>query len=232
MASPVQGIQPVVVPHRRVPVVRARAAAAGRPRTETMIAKRYCIIIAVLAFTAVQACSAVRVNEDYDTSADFSLYETYDWMPDPKRETGDIRADNRLMEQRIMKAIERVLAAKGYHKTSMEPPDFFVSYYLSYKTKYESNAVYTTMGLGWDYPYGGVHPFGGIGFYPGFEEYEEGTLIIDISEGVEKKLVWRGIGKRRVDENASPEKTTTIVTQTVQEILDQFPPKRLSNTPP
>ena len=131
-----------------------------------------------------------------------------------------------------MKAIERVLALKGYHKTSLAQPDFFVSYYLSFKTKYESNTVYTTMGFGGFYPYGGLHPFGGVGFYPSFEEYEEGTLLIDISEGMEKKLVWRGSGKRRVDENASPEKTTAIVNQTVQEILDQFPPKGLSGSPP
>jgi hypothetical protein len=197
-----------------------------------MITRRYFVITAVLVLTAVQACSAVRVNEDYDLSADFSSYETYNWMPGPKRETGDMRADNRLMEQRIMKAIERVLALKGYYKTSIDQPDFFVSYYLSFKTKYESNTVYTTMGFGWYHPYGGLRPFGGVGFYPGFEEYEEGTLLIDISEGIEKKLVWRGSGKRRVDENASPEKTTAIVNQTVQEILDQFPPKGLSGSPP
>ena len=174
--------------------------------------------------------TAVRVNEDFDPSVNFTLYETYDWMPGPKKETGDVRVDNRLMERRIMKAIERALAFKGFQKTPLEQPDFFVSYYLSYKTKYESNTVYTTMGFGGFYPYGGLHPFGGVGFYPSFEEYEEGTLLIDVSEGKEKKLVWRGSGKRRVDENASPEKTTTIVNQTVQEILDQFPPKGSSGS--
>jgi len=222
--------KPVAVPHRRILGVRARAAAAGRQCIETMIARRCFIITAVLALAAVQACSAVRVNEDYDPSANFSLYETYDWMPGPKKETGDVRVDNRLMEQRVIKAIERALASKGYQKTSLEQPDFFVSYYLSFKTKYESNTVYTTMGFGGFYPYGGLHPFGGVGFYPSFEEYEEGTLLIDVSEGKEKNLVWRGSGKRRVDENASPEKTTNLVNQTVQEILDQFPPKGLSGS--
>jgi hypothetical protein len=195
-----------------------------------MTARRYFIITAIIVLAAVQACSAVRVNEDYDPSVNFYLFETYDWMPGPKKETGDVRADNRLMEQRIIKAIERALASKGYQKTAREQPDFFVSYYLSFKTKYESSTVYTTVGFGGFHPYGGLHPFGGVGFYPTFEEYEEGTLLIDISEGKDKKLVWRGSGKRRVDENASPEKTTTMVNQTVLEILDQFPPKKLSGS--
>jgi hypothetical protein len=230
MVSPAQGIRPVAVPHRGMPGVRARAAAVGRQCIETMVSGRCFFITAVLVLTAVQACSTLRVNEDYDPSVNFFLFKTYDWMPGPKKETGDVRADNRLMEQRIKKAIERTLASKGYQKTSLEQPDFFVSYYLSFKTKYESNTVYTTIGFGGFYPYGGLYPFGGVGFHPSFEEYEEGTLLIDISEGKDKNLVWRGSGKRRVDENTSPEKTTALVNQTVLEILDQFPPKNLSGS--
>ena len=114
------------------------------------------------------------------------------------------------------------LEAKGLEMSSMSP-DFLIATHVG-----KNQRINVT---DWGYGYG---PYGRYRGYSGVDvwEYEEGTLLIDISEGMEKKLVWRGSGKRRVDENASPEKTTAIVNQTVQEILDQFPPKGLSGSPP
>ena len=54
--------------------------------------------------------------------------------------------------------------------------------------------------------------------------YEEGTLIIDVIDPGENRLVWRGSATRVLDRAMTPERADEIVLEAVQKIFDRFPP--------
>ena len=162
--------------------------------------------------------SSVKVSQDYDNSVDFSVYRTYGWIPGPQQKTGDIRVDNPLLDARIRNAVDRNLAAKEYRQDKQGKPDMLVAYHLAIRSRIESEAVGTGAGY-WGYPY-----WGGVGYETRVREYDEGMLVIDIADATTNRLIWRGVGTRRVTGQTSPEKTTEMVNKTVAEILAQFPP--------
>jgi hypothetical protein len=176
---------------------------------------RFWTVLALLLF----GCSAVTVSQDYEIGADFSRYRTFDWVSAEQPRTGDIRVDNPLLDARIRSAVEQTLLSKGYVKKSDGRPDMLVAYHLTIRSRIEGDRFRSGFGYG-RYPY-----WGGAGFETTIRQYDEGMLVIDIGDAAGNRLIWRGTGTRRVTEKASPQETTRIVNQTVNEILNQFPPQ-------
>ena len=177
---------------------------------------RWCIwaVSALMVF----GCSPVTVSQDYEIGTDFSNYRTFDWAVAEQPRTGDIRVDNPMLDARIRGAVEQRLSAQGYRKVISGQPDFLVAYHLTIRSKIEGDTFRTGVGYG-PWPY-----WGGVGYETTIREYDEGMLVIDIGDAKKDKLIWRGVGTRRVTQQSSPEKSTEIVNKTVREILVQFPP--------
>jgi hypothetical protein len=78
--------------------------------------------------------------------------------------------------------------------------------------------------------YGRYGARGGVGIGYGIPvesttyQYKVGTLIIDVIDARQKRLVWRGSGERTLGEEQTPEKRTEIINTTVNEVLGRFPP--------
>ena len=180
------------------------------------------IFLTVLTFFI--GCSGIKVSQDYDMAADFSNLKTFTWYLAKQKKTGDLRVDNPLLDSRIRKAVEKSLAQKGYQKIIKGTPDFYVSYKYGILTRIRSERVRTGIGFG----FGGSGSFGGIGIGTGSDvrEYDEGMLVIDITDTKNQKLLWRGTGTRRVSRHSDPEKTTKEVNENVDKIFAQFPPKQ------
>ena len=179
------------------------------------------IFLTVLAlFTG---CSGIEVSQDYDVAADFTNLKTFDWYLAEQKKTGDLRVDNPLLDSRIRKAVDRSLAKKGYQRLSKGTPDFYVEYKYAILTRIGSERVSTGIGFG----FGGSGSFGAVGIGTGNEvrEYDEGMLVIDITDTKNGKLLWRGTGTRRVSRHSDPEKITKEVNESVEKILAQFPPQ-------
>ena len=164
------------------------------------------------------ACASTRVTHDYDVNADFSSYATFAWMPQPQEMRGDARIDNPLIAERVRSAIERTLTSRGYRLTSETTPDFFVGYFLSLEQKLDVYTIDRYYGAG---PY---RRWGAGGFETHVNQYEEGTLVIDIVDAEAGRLVWRGSGSRRISKSPTPQKTTERVNEVVEAILARFPP--------
>lgn len=182
-----------------------------------MKASRWCIPATIVLL--LLGCSTVKVSQDYDPATDFSAYRTFGWFPGSQPQTGDIRVDNPLLDERIRKAVNRELIAKGYRRVTDQTPDVYVAYHLAIRTKLEADTVHTGIGYG-PYPY-----YGGVGYDTWVRQYDEGMLVIDIADAKANKLLWRGVGTRRVTETKNPQKSTEVVNKTVAEILAQFPPR-------
>jgi hypothetical protein len=56
-------------------------------------------------------------------------------------------------------------------------------------------------------------------------EWEEGTLIIDIIDPRKNELMWRGTGTALIDENVSAEEDQEGLNDAVAKILKAFPPQ-------
>ena len=142
-----------------------------------------------------------------------ALEEPRSQAPHEASQADDIDA---AAHQRVREGVERTLGAKGFQKADSNP-DFWVAYHLSVEKKID---VYTTNRL-----------YGGYGWTVSIpetrvNEYDEGSLIVDVSDAHEKKLVWRGIGTGRLRETPreDPEEQKQVVYQVVDEVLADFPP--------
>ena len=181
-------------------------------------------LFVLFAIAALSACSTVQVRQDFDQSEDFTRLRTYSWYPKPQEPTGNIRLDNPLLHDRIVAAVDRTLATKGYTKLEDGKPDFYVNYHLAMQSKLDVR----TIDYGAPYGYGvwGVGGWGGVGWSETYAvPYDEGTLAIDVIDIAKRKLVWRGFGVGRLKENPKPEQVTERVNAAVEEVLAQFPPK-------
>ena len=56
------------------------------------------------------------------------------------------------------------------------------------------------------------------------QQYEEGTLILDIVDPKNKQLIWRGSAQDEVHFKSSPEKDQTQLNEAVRMMLQTFPP--------
>jgi len=177
------------------------------------------LTVSILVF----GCSGLEVGQDYDVNTDLSGLNSFAWKSEQQIKTGDVRVDNPLLDARIRAAVERTLSANGFRKDSGGTPDFAVSYVFQIRKKIGSERVRTSVGFG----VGSSGSFGGVGVNTGggVSEYDEGMLVIDITDPGSGSLLWRGTGTRRMPRRSNPEQLTADVDQTVDRILKQFPPQ-------
>ena len=181
-------------------------------------------IVAALIALLVQGCATgARVRVDYDLKEDFQRLRSYAWAPMTAEEQQE-KSRNSLTHERIQSAIDAHLAARGFRKVDEAQADFLVTHTVTVESRTQ---VYDSrMSVG----YGRYGAGGGVGIGYGFPvettvyQYKVGTLVIDIIDARQKRLVWRGSGERTLDEVKTPEKRTEIINATVNEILGRFPP--------
>lgn len=184
----------------------------------------------LLAVCGICGCVAISASSDYVSGTDFSNLKTYNWVAGPQPIAGDTRIDNTLTNQRIRNAIDQALAAQGYVKTSSGTSDFLVSYQAAIEGKLNVTTIdipyqtpstrdlVTGSSSTWNLAHGGRETF--------VNQYDEGSLFIDIVDPKTNELMWRGTGKATVLEKATPEKREARINEGVKKILSQFPPTR------
>lgn len=172
-----------------------------------------------MAVTALVGCSGITVSQDYDPHADLSRYGSWQWRQPVQPQTGDVRADNPLQNNRIRKAVKTHLLNRQFDQTSGRP-DFYLSYHLAIEPRIRADTVHTTVGVGrYHYPW-----YGGIGTETRIRQYDQSRLTIDIYSAGSGDLVWRGVGVYRLRTYKTPQEAVAATQQTVDKILSQFPP--------
>jgi hypothetical protein len=173
----------------------------------------------------IPGCSSITVNHDYNADYNFQALHTYSWLDDHKTVSSDARINNDLVKDRMVKAIESALNAKGYTKVAQTEASFLVSWHGAIDSKLQVDTIdhyYRPYGYGT----GGTYdPFMGSGIRQTVvSEYDLGTLLIDILDPKEHKLVWRGTGQGVVHADRTPDERTAEINNAVVDILAQFPP--------
>jgi hypothetical protein len=165
----------------------------------------------------VAACSGISVTDDFDTQADFAKLRTYAWHAAP---AGAPSVDS-LTQQRIVRAVDDALEAKGFRKAESGTPDFKVHAMASVTQRIQTQPV--TVGVGYAWRYGYVAAGEGVEI----TAYDEGTLIIDvISPANTQNLVWRGTARAAVQRDRTPEEREARIREAVFKVIERFPPTR------
>ena len=155
---------------------------------------------------------AQKTSFDYDKTADLSKYKTYALKDGTK-------VGQPLIDNRITAAIESELAAKGMTKNNASP-DIVVVYHVAFD-KQQDITTYSSGYGGYGYRWGGGWGTTDVRV----NEILVGTLVIDVADSAKKEVVWRGMGVKEVDTQAKAEKRDKNITEAVQKILKNFPPK-------
>jgi len=178
------------------------------------------ITITVLTLT-LMACSGIQVSQDFEQGFDFSHLKTFDWTANEGNEWG--LAGNDLVDKRIRNAIVNTLVARQFTQDDSGKSDFLVSYDLAVEQRISSSNVSGGISVGRSTR--GRAGSISIGTGSQVRTYDQGTLIIDVTDVASDKLVWRGISSQALPDLSDPQKLTDRVNETVAKILAQFPPE-------
>ena len=164
--------------------------------------------LVILAF----GCSTLRVQHDWDREQDFSKYKTFDFLTPPV----DYRA-NDLVMKRVYSSIALELKNKGLTRVTNNA-DLLIAVHTGVQDKVDIQH--------WGYHYAPYYWYGywGPSSVTAYR-YEEGHLIIDLVDGDDEELVWRGVASAVLPDNPDPRRMSEGVAQAVARILDKFPPK-------
>lgn len=183
----------------------------------------------LLAF-AVSSCSSTKVVSDKDSSIDFNEIRTYSfigWTEDSDQVL------TRFDKERIEKAFAMEAIKRGLDLNN-ENPDVLAALFVVGEIKTQKSATTTTTGMGGMGARGMRHPGWGWGGGMNMSQshttinetnYIEGTLMIELFDPDEEKLIWQAIGKKRVSED--PKKRETGIPKKVEAIMKAYPVKSL-----
>lgn len=166
-------------------------------------------------FAVLAGCSSTpNVGADYDTSFEFGSIKSYYVLPDKGEKSS-------LTQQRIRKEVKAYMAQKGISEATKESADIWVSYHNTTKDKtrirdYNSGFYY---GRGRGYRYGGLH----MGSDLDVQQYTEGRLFIDLVVPSERRVVWRGVGSKRLRSSDTSADNEQSIKEYVFAMLNQVP---------
>ena len=166
--------------------------------------------------------TAPRYYSESDPKVDFAAYKTFAMMPLPSQIPGAEPDLILRVGDTVKSTLEDALKSKGYQLVDMDSADFTVNVtgkvvpkvnvsdfgYLPYQT-------YPSVGR-WGYH----HPYttGYRNIY--VDEYEEGTLIVEIYDASTKKLAWVGWTSARRDPRGP---NLELIAEKVRGVIAEFP---------
>lgn len=163
----------------------------------------------------------MKTSSDYDPKIDFGQIKTYAWVA--KKIDKPSYHLNDLMDERVRTSIDQQLQVKGLSKTTTNEADVLVNYLTKIDKKvnidtFNSSFGYTPFyGPGWSRG-------GSIQTHTTVNEYEVGTLILDIVDRQSGRLIWRGSVADTLREKNTPEERMNSINAAVIEMLKQYPP--------
>ena len=172
-------------------------------------------ILVILAI-AITGCQTTEINTQVAPGADLSGYETYAILPVPDKIPGIDPGVVLRVRGIVRDAVEKEMNAKRYLMAPVSEADIVVNITGQVVPKVDITQ--------WGYMdvthHGWVHGYPYYGSEISVDQYEEGTLIIEVYNRPTKEMVWVGWGKtRRSERGPDPDR----IQNTVNQILESFP---------
>ena len=168
--------------------------------------------LAAFLFTAASAYGQ-DVHYNYDRSANFATYRTYQWVDIPGGAVPD-----RLIDRAIKQAADEQLAQKGLTKVE-ENADLYIGYQVVINLEKSVDLWSTGTGPGgWD-GWGERRVQGQTSTVP------VGILLVDLYDVGKKQLVWRGDAVKTIDLKTDPDKNYKNLQKAMAKLFKNYPPK-------
>lgn len=183
------------------------------------------ILASLIVFLVAQNLSFAQVNADYEKSTDFTKYKTYTfagWQKNSDQLLNDID------KKRVLEAFKAEFASRNMTLVT-ENGDAAVSLYLVIDKK-TSTTAYTDFNGGMGYGVGMRRGWGmgvggdGIGSATttyNTDDYEEGTMVVDLYDATSKTLIWQGTLQSVVSDNAS--KRDKTIPKKISKLMGKYP---------
>jgi len=173
-------------------------------------------IVAVVALSAIACGYTITTSTDYDNTVDFGTYHTFSMMKGNS-------SGNPLLDQRATDDVRQALTSKGWAEASEEDARAAVVVHTTTKTRH----AYDTLYDGWG-DWGGWGRWGrrGPGYATTFvEDYQVGTVVVDIFDAGTKQAIWHGVATDALSDRAT---TNAKITQdAISKMFGEFPPRGL-----
>lgn len=174
------------------------------------------IIVLGALVCAVSPALAHRVLVDFDHRTHFSRYKTYSWVAAADNPPDGGLFPNQLMRERIVGSIEEALAARGF-KHVEKGGDLLINYGIQVSETPQFTTFYNDTGPGWGWGWGS-----GISTTT-VQTIYEGTLVVDIVDANQKKLVFQGTSSQTI--SSRPTTNTRRLARAINEIFEKYPPQ-------
>lgn len=161
----------------------------------------------VLSMVITACTSTFTIISDYDKNANFANYKTYNYLPGADSLMGP-------GSSRLKAYTENYLNLLGYKKS--ENPDM----YVSILGNVQQRIGYTTSSPGYGGYYGGYYGYYGWDSYTTSYVYNQTTIMIDLVDAQQKKLVWQGGATGEFDQYSIKD---SKMEKMIDEIFAQYP---------
>ena len=168
------------------------------------------IVILSTVVILLAACANQAVIE-YDSETDFSQFHTFAWK-DSGEDLSDLSPE---WHARIVTGIKTRLATAGFREVE-DNPDVFVTYYSaeSQETFIVTGSMGYNRGSSWQ-----GSTLVGMGKSEKIS-FDIGTLIVDLWDAHENKLVWRATASDTISE--TPEQNKEMLNQMLDSMIEQW----------
>jgi hypothetical protein len=171
---------------------------------------KWLVLVSVLGLAGFMSCSTLRTSTDFDPSANFGAYRTFDVERVSTR-------GNDLLGRRIQSALETALSGKGLREADRDA-DLLVSAHARLSSETQ---VVTWGGGGWGW---GWRWHGGPGMAVStVEQIPVGTLVVDLVDGKTHQLVWRSTARDVLDPGATPQKREQAIATAISKMFESYP---------
>lgn len=162
----------------------------------------------IVLMVALAACSdQITVRTDFDRSVKIASYTTFAWLnKEAIEERNNPLYYNELNDKRIREAVIAELGAKGYTAVS-DNPKLKVHYHIVIEDKTQVRS--DTYSPYWIKSERDVYT------------YREGTLIIDLMDGQNEMLLWRGWAISALSD--TDQMSDELIQKAVAKIFTRFP---------
>ena len=172
-------------------------------------------LLAAFLLMAGSACGQ-DVHYNYDRSANFASYKTYQWVEIPGGAVPD-----QLIDQDIKRAADEQLAQKGLTRVDNNA-DLYIGYQFVLNLE-KRVSLWETGGAG---PGWGLDPWrGGRNVQGQTSTIPVGILLMDLYDVGRKQLVWRGDAIKTINLQKDPDKNYKNLQKVMAKLFKNYPPK-------
>jgi len=183
---------------------------------------RISLLFVIASVLTVGGCASMTVEVERDATVLVPEHARWAWRPRPWAPLGESelhpRVDNPKARERVERAIEAVLRDKGLPHAEPEVADFLVDYRMGVweeQVKIESPREAPPSPRSAEIP-----PSAALTGSATRMRYEEGALLINVTERTTGRLAFRAAGRRALGNRPMSDEA---LQQAVAELLERFP---------